>query len=429
MYGNGRPLGMRKRVQVAIAVVLLAWATQTLIHQWGFGAEIPTTEAAEKFVPGADRMDAGATLELRGEATVYGSEVKLRQICRWSDTNTAMFAPVADLVVTRVRSHSPFRAISVEEVRQTLQEAGMNMAAVKFAGPISCTISRSDANYDEQTALRLWAEAKGEGDGESGRGDDAEKEDVKPQSAAISATASPPRPLAPSLTSAPEDLHTLRSLLIDDLSIRLGIAKDQLQVTFSPSDEKLLSMAEPLFKFDIKPRHVRDLGEVSWDVVVLTGKENQKGVVTANARAWQNEVVLARPVTYRQVIQNDDVAERRVLTDRLPGDQLLSAQQIVGQEAGRDLQVGTLVNARMVQAVPMVKPGQLVTMTVTVGSVRIKTVGRALEIGCYGQVVKVKNDTTGDTFDVVMTGPQQGSMDPLPAVISSSPLPALSRAN
>src|SRR5258708_1833575 len=104
MYGNGRPLGMRKRVQVAIAVVLLAWATQTLIHQWGFGAEIPTTDAVEKFVPGAGRMDAGATLELRGEATVYGPDVKLRQICRWSDTNAAMFAPVADLVVTRVKS-------------------------------------------------------------------------------------------------------------------------------------------------------------------------------------------------------------------------------------------------------------------------------------------------------------------------------------
>ena len=427
MYGNGRPLGMRKRMQVVIAVVLLAWATQTLIHQWGFGAEIPT-DTAEKFVPGAGRMDAGATLELRGEATVYGAEVKLRQICRWSDTNAAMFAPVADLVVTRVKSHSPFRAITVEEVRQTLQEAGMNMAAVKFAGPISCTITRSDAHYDEQTALRLWAEAK-EGDTETGKGGDKEKEDGKPVPASASVTASPTRPLASSLTSAPEDLHTLRSMLIDDLSIRLGIAKEQLQVTFSPSDEKLLNMAEPLFKFDIKPRNVRDLGEVSWDVVVLTGKENQKGVVTANARAWRNEVVLARPVAYRQVIQNDDVAERRVLADRLPGDQLLSAQQIVGQEAGRDLQVGTLVNSRMVQAVPLVKPGQLVTLTVSVGSVRIKTVGRALEIGSYGQVVKVKNDTTGDTFDVILTGPQQGSMDPLPAVTSSSPLPALSRAN
>ena len=83
MYGNGRPLGMRKRMQVVIAVILLAWATQTLLHQWGFGAEVTQGDGSEeKFVPGTARFAAGATLELRGDATVIGAEVKLRQICR-----------------------------------------------------------------------------------------------------------------------------------------------------------------------------------------------------------------------------------------------------------------------------------------------------------------------------------------------------------
>src|SRR5579871_6887014 len=80
MYGNGRPLGMRKRMQVLIAVVLLAWATQTLLHQWGFGAEIPMDTPVEKFVPGTDRYIAGATLEMRGDATIIGSEVRLKQV-------------------------------------------------------------------------------------------------------------------------------------------------------------------------------------------------------------------------------------------------------------------------------------------------------------------------------------------------------------
>ena len=87
------------------------------------------------------------------------------------------FLPVVDLVITRLDRSSPFRAITVEQIRTTLHDAGMNLAVIKFAGPTSCTLTRSDATYDEQSALRLWAAAKdgkGQEDGETGRRGDAE---------------------------------------------------------------------------------------------------------------------------------------------------------------------------------------------------------------------------------------------------------------
>ena len=130
MYGNGRPLGMRKRIQVLVAVVLLAWATQTLLHQWGFGAEIPADQSTEKFVPGTDRFVAGATLELRGDATIVGSDVKLKQVCRWSDADAHVFAPVADLVVMRLSNKSPYKAITVDQIRSVLHDAGVNLGVV-----------------------------------------------------------------------------------------------------------------------------------------------------------------------------------------------------------------------------------------------------------------------------------------------------------
>src|SRR5436853_273955 len=83
---NGRPLGARKKVQILVIFTLLAWATQTLLHQWGFGAEIDAAgaaqitqaadrdgspaaqQAAERFVPAA-RFAPSATIELRGEAS------------------------------------------------------------------------------------------------------------------------------------------------------------------------------------------------------------------------------------------------------------------------------------------------------------------------------------------------------------------------
>ncbi|HSU67962.1 MAG TPA: hypothetical protein VLJ39_13890, partial [Tepidisphaeraceae bacterium] len=345
MYGNGRPLGLRKRMQVVVGVVILAWATQTLLHRWGFGAEIQQgTGETEKFVPGTGRFDAGATLEIRGDATIVGPEVKLKQICRWSDADAPVFQAVADLVVARIDHGSPFRAITLDQIRTTLHDAGMNMAVVKISGPVTCTVSRSDANYDEQTALRQWAEAKEgkeEDAGTRGRGDagkEAAGNGTVPISEIRKGGATLNQGSAKNVTvpiSAPAISElgpkSLRDLLTEDLSTRVGIPRDQLQVTFNPADEKLLNLSEPLFKFNIEPRQVRDLGEVSWNVLVFTGAGSQKGTIVARARAWRNEVVLAKPLSGQQVIQSDDVSERRVLADRLPNETLLNPSQIVGQ--------------------------------------------------------------------------------------------------
>src|SRR5687768_763135 len=98
---NGRPLPARKQVQFLVALTLLAWATQTLLAQWSRGAEPePAREGTSAFVP-RDVL-AGAMLELRGEATIYGGEVKLKQVCRWPTRDAATFAPLADLVVARL---------------------------------------------------------------------------------------------------------------------------------------------------------------------------------------------------------------------------------------------------------------------------------------------------------------------------------------
>src|SRR4051812_9332871 len=93
---NGR-ISKRKTIQLMVALTILAWATQTLFHQWGFGAEIQAIsaepapaepvpaapapdESADKFVP-SDAHSFGATLEMRSEATIVGAEVKLKQVC------------------------------------------------------------------------------------------------------------------------------------------------------------------------------------------------------------------------------------------------------------------------------------------------------------------------------------------------------------
>jgi flagella basal body P-ring formation protein FlgA len=446
---NRNPFGIRRTVQLMIVLTLLAWATQTLLHQWGFGAEPPgwsaaareapsqeaaqdAAPAAEKFVPGTARYFAGATLELRGEATVIGSEVKLRQICRWCDADKAAFEPVADLVLAHLPKAVAFRAISLDELKQILADAGVNMAVIRLAGARTCTVNRSDVRFDERSALQQWIDAH-----DASTLVEAEHGVAKTRAAAvpvavasdqaITAVAketktSTGEPFATNRAGTPQAVpeepklyHTLRDLLLTDLSERLSLPVEALQVRFNPADEKALNLSEPHFRFNLEARRVHNLGEVSWDVTIVTDGGSQKTGVSAVARAWQQQVVVNKPMAYKQVIRDQDVIDRRALVDRVMDEPLLTRQQVVGQMAGRELRAGTIMTARLVEAVPLVRSGQLVTISLTQGNVQVKTVARALEGGAFGQTIRVKNEATRDVFEVICTAPQEARMSAAPA--------------
>ncbi|MBC8107543.1 MAG: flagellar basal body P-ring formation protein FlgA [Anaerolineae bacterium] len=418
MYnGNGRPLSRKKTAQLFV-ILVLAWATQTLLHQWGFGQTVNPNEAvAEKFVPGSARFASGATIEIRSEATIVGAEVKLKQVCRWSDADASIFAPIADLVLVRLGPSVPFRAVTVNEIKTILRDAGVNIATVNFVGAGSCTIGRSDVQFNEGEALQKWIDAH------DTKTEIAETPTTQPATAASAiaglepsrgAVSQPEKVPATQPTVAQNENRTLRDLLTNDLAVRLGLPVETLQMSFNPQDERLLALSDPLFKFQIDPQRARDLGEVSWHVRVFADGTNQKATISATARAWQSQVVVTKPLSFKQVIRDSDVVDRRTLIDHMTDDTVLDRSQVVGQQASRDLKPGVIVTGRLIDAVQLVRPGQFVTVVYRQGVIELKSVARALDGGAYGQTIRVKNESTKDIFEVILTGPQTASMSSAP---------------
>src|SRR5688572_3275237 len=132
----GKPLSKKKILRLTIGLFILAWATQTLFQQWGYGQEF----GKEKFVPAVGAVSGGATIEVRSEATVIGSEVRLKQICRWSDADAGVMSRIGELVLARLSDRAAFRSISVQEIKGTLRDAGVNLATLNFVGATSCTV-------------------------------------------------------------------------------------------------------------------------------------------------------------------------------------------------------------------------------------------------------------------------------------------------
>jgi flagella basal body P-ring formation protein FlgA len=400
---NNPRLSRRKQAQLLVLMTILAWATQTLLHQWGYGQEVgsvaasdaaavtamPDLPGGEKFVPDEANSTPAGTLELRQEASIYGADITLKQVCRWSDADAAVFTPIADLTLVHLPAGVSFRSITVDDVRQTLHGAGVNIAMINFSGVTSCAVTRSDAQTgDSQAAIQQWIDAQQPGS-------------AKP--------ANPPTQ-AQNAGAVDPSFHTLRDLLVSDLSQRMNILPESLQLTFSPEDEKVISLAEPCFRFDISPSRARALGNVSWEVKVLTDSSSKKMTINAVARAWEEQVIVARPLAIHKILSAADFTSRRVLVDSLSDHQLLTMDQCVGQQAATDLRPGVVMTAQLVDAVPLVKAGQLVTVNLTRGTVQLRSVARAMEQGALGQTIRVRNENTRDVLDVTVTGPQEARL-------------------
>lgn len=420
MNNNGpKPLGMRKTVQLMVILTILCWATQTLVSQWGYGAtpegpESAQAQTTESFVPATGGAKAPtATLEIRGEATVIGDAVKLKQICRWDARNNATFAPVADLVITRLDATAPYRTLTVAQLKELLHDAGVSLSSINFSGAVTCTVNRGDVIVDETQALEKWRAAK-EAPGIEPSAPDAPVfqqqpmpvQQQQPQREPLAGEAPPE-----SLVASEGPFHTLRDILAEDLAGRLSIDPKSVQIAFNPRDEQALNLSEPQFRFQVVPQRAKNLGPVSWEVHVTTDTGIQKLAVSGMAKAWQEQVVLSRPISARQIVREQDVVNKRTLVDQIDDQPLLTREQVVGNQSVRDLKPGAVFTAKMVEPVPLARSGQFVTITLTTANVKVKTVARAMESGSYGQTIRVKNEATKEIYEVILTGPQTAEMN------------------
>ena len=391
-YPSRRPLN-RRQARIIIMLLILAAATHLCSYQLAHGQsrEVSDAVSSEKFIISPERFNRGVTIEFREESTVVGNEIRLRQIARWSDADKEILDPIGDLIVARLDNKTAFRKVSMAEVKSMLGDAGINISTIHFVGRMFCTVNRSDVQFAEGAALRQWSNLK--------------------DSPATQPTSAIQEPARPDVIVAEDAGKSLKQLLAENLAQKLGLSIDVLQLTFRSQDDRVLRLVEPHFKFTIEPQHTGNLGDVSWNVQINTATGKERVFVQAYACAWQDQILVSKPLTTRQTITEADIECRRTLADKLPDDVLLRKEQIVGQAAARDLKPGMFYTARTVDPVQLVKQGQFVTIQLANGGVRIKSVAKALDSGTLGQSIRVKNETTRDVYRVTVTGAQEASVD------------------
>ena len=459
-----RPLGPRKTVQLTVALTILAWATQTLIRQWGFGgiifpaapevqslgeapaatqpaapdfssltdgltlstrrataakpeaavttpettpaksatvatpATVAAVNAAVNPPPAQATEAAGPTVELRCETTIDGGEVTLKQLCRWTDDQA--MSKFGDIVIARLSQTNPVRQIGVAEIKQALHDAGANLSQIQFAGSASCAVRRCEV--DDATFARLLSEH------------------AKAVETATAAQSTPSADASADPLVADVKQTPLFELLMTDLSDRLKLPAEALEVRFDVRGQPDLMLMSPRCRFDIDSQRITALGAVSWDVKIHSPTGERSATIIAIAQAWQYQLTLNRPLSAGQKVRASDVATRRTLVDKLADHELAAdASQIAGQVLAADMKRGDVLFVNSVKGENLVFKDQFVTVAFPHDGAMIETVARALESGSRGQVVRVRNESTNQVYSIVVTDKAAGEVRMIEGVAST----------
>ncbi len=169
------------------------------------------------------------------------------------------------------------------------------------------------------------------------------------------------------------------------------------------------------------------MGEASWTVrtagskrwigelpVIITFFVNGKVVkkVPANGRIFVKIRIVkaSRKINAGEIITRDDLILTNEMVDSLKEGLLDRTELAVGKRIRRPLIKGQYITKRMLEDLPLVKKGQRVIIFAENDTIRISTVGKALENGKDGDEIKVVNISSGREIFATVTGPGRVSV-------------------
>lgn len=355
------------------------------------------------------------TIELMPQATVDSEQMTLSQIARVHSPVNGEADAVGKAAVGNAPAVGASTTLTLAAVREALAAAGVNRAVWTIQGASACRIARVE-------------------------GPARQIEQLQQQSAAIRAGLAGPVVSMPEPTIPDSLAGCVQKMLQDQYQVNGA----RLALQFEPADRSVLALQRPQYRFEIAIRRATERSVEVAVRVYLAGNPRSAQAADAAAPATPVEaaepaetfvksvelrvraelsapvVVAARALNRGQVIGADDVqlAPRQIgLTSTACRD--LSA--VVGQQAVRVLKPEDTVMSGDLAPLALVHRNKAVTVWSRQGGLLLKTVGRAMADGVYGEKILVRNEVSREAFYGIVTGPDTVELDPTPVQETRKP--------
>jgi flagella basal body P-ring formation protein FlgA len=314
-------------------------------------------------------------------AVVVDEQVRLADLCELRGFSLDEEAKLRDLIITEAPAQGGSRIIHAEVIRKTLAAAGTNTALVTLGGAVECAISRPAALAPAAAAA--------------------------PNRTPGTAVSAPTTDGAGSSAVRETPSPDLRRILIDYFNNELTRYGGTAEVSFDRSAEQILSLSGPQYQFDIRRRAGQALGTVALEIDVLANGSRLQTAPLVVQVAMRREVVVARrTVNQGATVSKSDVELLCLTFNRVDEPGMNELAEAIGQRAKRVIPAGTYLVPDLLEKVPLVLRGQLVTLSSVEGSIAVVTTAKAMADAHLGEVIKVRSvDDSHVEMDAIVTGP------------------------
>jgi len=117
--------------------------------------------------------------------------------------------------------------------------------------------------------------------------------------------------------------------------------------------------------------------------------------------------VLSRALNHGDIIRARHIETIKMRSSRINSGTILSAADLVGMTPRRMVLDGKPIVANDVEAPRIVKRGESVTLNFKSGSLELSAMGKALEHGSKGDLVRVVNNSSNRTIEALVTGERE----------------------
>jgi len=324
---------------------------------------------------------SASSIRLWPTALVVGDSIRLDDVCELSGFSADVGEKLSGLLVSGSPAAGGSRVVSIDLVRSVVAMSGTNMARLTIGGAMSCDVSRPS----------MIAPARSETNRQRGGSH-------FPRSKTGS---------GPDRGSASDSPRTLRGAVIDFCNARVSRYGGTADVTFGRTADRLLELAEPEYTFKVRSTGTLAVGLVPLEVSVFANKRMVQTVPMVVQVMMNRSVLVARrTINQGASIGSVDLERVELSFNRADAVGMADASQAIGQRARRVITAGMAIQSDMLEPVPVVRRGQLVTLTSVSGSIHIVTTGKAGADGLVGDLIKVRSvEDRKVEYDAVVTSP------------------------
>jgi len=201
---------------------------------------------------------------------------------------------------------------------------------------------------------------------------------------------------------------SLKAAIVQLMMEYRQVERDELRIKFREQDKDILARSAVIHRFEMTPRSATGLGRVPIEVIQYDGDQpTDRMTISVSVSQQIQGIVSNQTIARGQTITDEMVDIKTVWVESLAEPPMRDEALVVGQVASSRIPVGELVSSDDIAPTVLIERGEYVTVRAIVGEVVVRTVARATEEGAKGQVIRLRQEDSRETFLATVTGRRQ----------------------